>query len=46
MEEEEGIELVLDKYRKAGKILAEIRDEARAKVKRKVLLRKKKLRKS
>ena len=33
MEEEEGIELVLDKYRKAGKILAGIREEAIAKVK-------------
>jgi methionyl aminopeptidase len=36
--EEEGIEVVLDKYRKAGKILAEIRGEAIAKVKEGVLL--------
>jgi len=36
--EEEGIELVLDKYRKAGKILAEIREEVLEKVKEGVLL--------
>ena len=37
-EEEEGIERVLDKYRKAGRILAEIREEVLAKVKEEVLL--------
>jgi methionyl aminopeptidase len=36
--EEEEIEVVLDKYRKAGKILAEVRGEAIAKVKEGVLL--------
>jgi methionyl aminopeptidase len=36
--EEEGTEVVLDKYRKAGKILAEIQGEARAKVKEGVLV--------
>ena len=38
MEEEEGIELVLEKYRKAGNILAAVREEAVAKVKEGVLL--------
>jgi len=38
MEEEGGIERVLDKYRKAGRILAEIREEVLAKVKEEVLL--------
>ena len=38
MEEEGGIERVLDKYRKAGRILAEIREEVLAKVKEGVLL--------
>lgn len=38
MEEGEGIELILEKYRKAGKILAAVRDEAITKIREGVLL--------